>query len=163
MAVAMAEAASVPMRQRLMAALLAVVSFTPRAVVAQGPSLAEMPAIDSVSVGASEQWIARGNELYASSRYRESIAAYERALQLRADGNADGAWNVARAYAQLGNRKQALRWLTHARQLGFRNELAIRNEPAFDKYRDDARFRELVIPSTCIACRTTLTRPSTST
>ena len=163
MALAVAEAAPVPMKPRLMVALLAVVSFTPRAVVAQGPSLAEMATIDSVSSGASEQWIARGNELYASRRYRESIAAYERALQLRADGNADGAWNVARAYAQLDNRKQALRWLTHARQLGFRNELAIRSEQAFDKYRDDAMFRALVLPSACTLCRTSPTRPSTST
>ena len=151
------------MRARLMVTLLAAVSFAPWAVVAQGPSLAEMEAIDTSSSEASQRWIARGNELYAANRYRESIAAFERGLQLRAEGNAEGAWNVARAYAQLGNRKQALRWLTHARQLGFRNELAVRSEPAFEKYRDDARFRELVIPSTCTMCRSAPGRPSTST
>jgi tetratricopeptide (TPR) repeat protein len=150
------------MRSKLMVALLAVLSSTPRAMVAQGQSLAEMPAIDTRSAEAPKQWIARGYELYAASRYRESIAAFERALQLRADAGADGAWNVSRAYAQLGNRKQALRWLTHARQLGFRNEQAIRNEQAFDKYRDDTRFRELVMPSTCTRCRATATRSSTS-
>jgi tetratricopeptide (TPR) repeat protein len=154
MAVAVAEAASVPMKSKLMVALLAVLSSTPRAAVAQGQSLAEMPAIDARSAEAPEQWIARGHELYAASRYRESIAAFERALQLRADAGADGAWNVSRAYAQLGNRKQALRWLTHARQLGFRNEQAIRDEQAFDKYRNDAEFRELVMPSACTLCGT---------
>lgn len=163
MAVAVAEAAPVPMRLTLIVAMLAVLSSAPRAVVAQGPSLAEMPAIDARSAEAPKQWIERGNELYAASRYRESIAAFERALQLRADAGADGAWNVSRAYAQLGNRKQALRWLMHARQLGFRNEQAIRNEPAFDKYRSDAHFRELVMPSTCMSCRVLPMRHSTTT
>lgn len=142
------------MKPQLIVALLAVLSFAPRAGLSQGPSLAELPVIDTSSAEAAEQWIARGHELYAASRYRESIAAFERGLQLRVDAGADGAWNVARAYAQLGNRKQALRWLTHARQMGFRNEQAIRNEPAFDRFRDDARFREIVMPSACMGCRT---------
>jgi tetratricopeptide (TPR) repeat protein len=146
-----------------MVALLAVLSFAPRAGVAQGPSLAELPVIDTSRAEAPEQWVARGHELYAATRYRESIAAFERALQLRVDAGADGAWNVARAYAQLGNKKQALRWLTHARQMGFRNEHAIRNEPAFDKFRDDARFRQLVIPSACSRCPMVHVRPSSST
>jgi tetratricopeptide (TPR) repeat protein len=150
------------MKAKLIAALLTVLSSTPRAAVAQGQSLAEMPAIDASKPKASEQWIARGHALYAASRYRESIAAFERALQLRADAGPDGAWNVSRAYAQLGNRKQAFRWLTHARQLGFRNEQAIRSEQAFDKYRGDAHFRELVMPSACMSCRSAHIRPSTS-
>jgi tetratricopeptide (TPR) repeat protein len=150
------------MKSKLMVALLAVLSLAPRAGVAQGPSLAELPVIDTSSVEAPEQWIARGHELYVASRYRESIAAFERALQLSVDGGADGAWNVSRAYAQLGNRKQALRWLTHARQMGFRNEQAIRTEPAFDKFRDDARFREMVTPSACSICPATTLRRSTS-
>ena len=162
MAVAVAEAASVPMKPRLIVVLLAVLSVAPRVGLSQALTLAEMPAIDTRSPEAPEQWIARGHELYAASRYRESIAAFERALQLRADAGAEGAWNVSRAYAQLGNRKQALRWLTHARQMGFRNEQAIRNEQAFDKYRDDARFRELVMPSACMSCRAAPIRPSTS-
>ena len=151
------------MKARLIVALFAVLSFAPRAGLAQGLTLAEMPAIDTLSAAAPAQWMARGHELYAANRYRESIAAFERGMQLRADDGAEGAWQVARAYAQLGNRKQALRWLTHARQLGFRNEQAIRNEPAFDKYRDDARFRELVMPSSCTLCRAAPTRPSTAT
>ena len=80
-----------------------------------------------------------------------------------ASGKGTIAWNVARAYAQLDNRKQALRWLTHARQLGFHDERAIRNEPAFDKYRDDARFRDIVMPSACTSCRSAPIRRSTST
>ena len=146
-----------------MVVLLAALTCAPRAGFAQGPSLAELPVIDTSSAEAPEQWIARGHELYAASRYRESIAAFERALQLRVDAGADGAWNVARAYAQLGNRKQALRWLNHARQMGFRNEHALLSEPAFDKFRGDARFREIVIPSACSWCSTVYGRPSSST
>ena len=152
------------MRPRLIVALLAVLASTPRAGLAQVQALTEPNvATNLVRAESPEQWFALGHELYAASRYRESIGAFERGLQLRAHGAADGAWNVARAYAQLGNRKQALRWLTHARQLGFHNEQAIRDEPAFDKYRDDARFREIVMPSACTSCRTAPIRRSTST
>jgi tetratricopeptide (TPR) repeat protein len=142
--------------------MLAVLASTPRAGLTQTLTESNVTT-DTLRVESADEWFALGNELYAASRYRESIGAFERGLQLRAHGAADGAWNVARAYAQLNNRKQALRWLTHARQLGFRNEQAIRDEPAFDKYRDDARFREIVMPSACKACRTAPIRRSTST
>ena len=120
-----------------------------------------MLALLSVSLSApraghaqtAEQWSVRGHSFYDASRYRESIAAFERALQLRVAAPDDGAWHIARAYAQIGNKKQALRWLTHARQLGFRDEQAIRDEPAFEKYHGDPAFRALVTPSTCSSCR----------
>ena len=164
MAVAVAEAAPVPMIARLMVALLVVLAPIPRAGIAKAQSLTEAnAATDTLGAESPEQWFALGHELYAATRFRESIAAFERGMQLRAEGASNGAWHVARAYAQLGNRKQALRWLTHARQLGFHDEQAIRDEPAFDKYRDDARFRELVTPSTCVLCRREPHRRSTST
>jgi tetratricopeptide (TPR) repeat protein len=151
MAMAVAEAAPVSMRSTL---ILAVLISIPCADVAHAQALTEMNvASDTLRSDSSTHWFAFGHELYAAHRYRESIAAFERGLQLCADGASAGAWHIARAYAQLGNRKQALRWLTHARQLGFRNEQAIRDERAFDKYRDDARFREIVSPSQCQFCR----------
>ena len=118
------------MKAALILVLLAVSLAAPRMGSAQTP----------------EQWSARGLALYDSCRYRESIAAFERAMQLRARATDDGAWHIARAYAQLGNKKQALRWLAHARQLGFRNEVAIRREPAFEKYHGDPAFMSLVLP-----------------
>jgi tetratricopeptide (TPR) repeat protein len=163
MAVAVAEAATVPMSSRLMVALLVVLVSTPRAGVARAQSLTDANVSDTARAESPERWFALGHELYDAARFRESIAAFERGLQLRADGASDGAWHIARAYAQLDNRKQALRWLTHARQLGFRNEQAIRAEPAFDKYRDDARFRELVSPSACQFCPVVPQRRTTST
>ena len=124
------------MRAAAMLVLLAVSVSVPRAGCAQTP----------------EQWSASGRNLYAASRYRESIAAFERALQLRVDASDDGAWYIARSYAQIGNKKQALRWLAHARQLGFNNAQAIRDEPAFEKYHGERAFRALVTPSSCSSC-----------
>lgn len=83
------------------------------------------------------QWNALAKAFYDARRYREAVASFERVMQLDKAGAPDAAWNVARAYARLGNKKQAIRWLGHARQLGFTNEAAIRREPAFDRYRDE--------------------------
>ncbi|HEY2064857.1 MAG TPA: tetratricopeptide repeat protein [Gemmatimonadaceae bacterium] len=87
-------------------------------------------------------WQAYGDALYHTERYRESIAAFERAMLL---GGADdeGAWNVARAYARLDRPKQALRWLGSALARGERSRQAAREEPAFGRLRGDPRFREL--------------------
>jgi len=101
---------------------------------------------------APARWSALGVALYESGRYRESIASFERALQLRSDAAPEDAWNIARGYAKLGNTKQALRWLSHARQFGFRDELAMRAEPAFESFRADPRFRALMRPSSCKPC-----------
>jgi tetratricopeptide (TPR) repeat protein len=94
--------------------------------------------------GAAEQWTSRARALYDSSLYRESIASFERALQLRAGRPEEQAWNIARAYAHLGNRKQALRWLSHALEMGYPFRDAIDGEAAFDQYRGDARYRDIL-------------------
>jgi tetratricopeptide (TPR) repeat protein len=93
---------------------------------------------------APQRWRALGDALFNTRRHREAIAAYERALQLGASEPAVGAWQIARAYALEGNGKQAVRWLEQAMQLGFSDRDAIRQEPAFDPYRDDARFSALL-------------------
>jgi tetratricopeptide (TPR) repeat protein len=94
--------------------------------------------------GAPRRWWALGHALFNDNRHRESIAAYERALQLGAGDPAFGAWQIARAYALEGNGKQALRWLGHAMSAGLDDREAIRREPAFEAYRDDARFNALM-------------------
>lgn len=93
-------------------------------------------------------WQAYGTALYHAERYRESIAAFERAMLLGARG--EGAWNVARAYARLDNTKQALRWLGSALERGERTRQAAREEPAFESLRADRRFRELTEASTAL-------------
>jgi tetratricopeptide (TPR) repeat protein len=98
----------------------------------------------AVRDGDPRRWWALGHALYNDRRHRESIAAYERALQLGAGDPAIGAWQIARAYALEGNGKQALRWLQHAMSAGLDDREAIRSDPAFGPYRDDPRFSELV-------------------
>jgi tetratricopeptide (TPR) repeat protein len=93
--------------------------------------------------GAPQRWWALANALFNERRHREAIAAYERALQLGAGEPAAGAWQIARAYALENNRKQALRWLAHAVEMGFDVREATRREPAFEAYRDDPRFSAL--------------------
>jgi tetratricopeptide (TPR) repeat protein len=106
---------------------------------------------------APERWRLLGTELYAAGRYRQSIASFERALQLCSTMTSADAWNIARGYAKLGNSKQALRWLTHARQAGYRDDLALREEPAFKQFHADPRFRALMLPSSCKQCSLPLT------
>ena len=135
-------------------ALLASALSVPVTLLADAATRERVVAgADTLTPVTGAQWFARGHVLYAESRYRESVAAFERGLQLRADGAGDGAWNVARGYARLGNRKQAFRWLTHARELGFRDQRATREEPAFDRFRGDPGFKETVAPSSCQGCR----------
>jgi Tfp pilus assembly protein PilF len=88
-------------------------------------------------------WNEYGKALYQGGRYRESVAAFERAIQLGGTTAATGAWNVARAYAQAGNERQAYRWLARAFDEGFRPRALVQEEPAFLRYRDDQRFRTL--------------------
>ena len=134
--------------------LLGASFVAPLRMLAEGVARERVVAdVDTLPPVTGAQWFALGHVLYAERRYRESVAAFERGLQLRADGAAWGAWNVARGYARLGNGKQTMRWLTHARDLGFRDERATREEPAFDRFRDDPAFKETVAPSSCVACR----------
>jgi tetratricopeptide (TPR) repeat protein len=120
-----------------------------RALPAQDRAVRAIPAAELTHLPTdpherADVWSSRGRALYDSSRYRESIASFERALQLRTGRPDDQAWNIARAYAHLGNRKQALRWLSHAFEMGFSSRDAIRDEPAFDPYRDDAKYQSIL-------------------
>jgi tetratricopeptide (TPR) repeat protein len=121
-----------------------------RALPAQDRAVRAIPAAERTRLPpdpnerAAERWSSRGRALYDSSRYRESIASFERALQLRTGRPDDQAWNIARAYAHLGNRKQALRWLSHALDMGFSCRDAIRDEAAFDPYRDDVKYQHIM-------------------
>lgn len=128
-----------------------VLSFTAlRALPAQERAMHVMPAatlrlsLPDPGDRTAERWSSRGRALYDSRQYRESIASFERALQLRIGRPDEQAWNIARAYAHLGNRKQALRWLAHALEMGFPDREAIESEKAFDQYRGDTRYQEIL-------------------
>lgn len=148
MALALAETAALPMRSIISAAVVvALVAGGPRVAGAQTraaelwPSAMTAPPITSST--AAEEWSSLAHEQYAASRYRESIASFERALQLRVGRPETAALHIARAYARLGNRKQAMRWLSHSVDLGYDDWRAIREDEAFAAYREDADFLAL--------------------
>lgn len=98
----------------------------------------------SLDDGVAEHWSAMAHVLTRAGRDREAVAAHQRAIQLDAGRLADGTWSIARAYARLGNDRQALRWLELALRGGLAGHEREWREPVFDRYRDDVRFRRLI-------------------
>ncbi len=88
-------------------------------------------------------WVAMGDALLNAERHREAVAAYQRAIQLDARLTNLGTRAVARAYAQMGNDRQAVRWLEQALRLGARMDELLRDE-SFKPYRNEPRLRGVV-------------------
>jgi tetratricopeptide (TPR) repeat protein len=121
-----------------------------RALPAQDRPVRATPAADlaremitTPNERVAARWSSRGRALYDSSRYRESIASFELALKFGAGHPGDEAWSIARAYARLGNKKQALRWAGHALEMGCSCCDAVREDP---RYRDIIKPRLMAIP-----------------
>ena len=87
----------------------------------------------------AEHWLAMGNALSAAARHREAVAAYQRAIQLDARLTREGTTSVARAYARLGDDRQAVRWLELALRAGVSPD-AVWSEDTFGAYRNDPRL-----------------------
>ena len=85
-------------------------------------------------------WLALAEVLLRAERYRESAAAYQRAIQLDARLTDVGTRGVARAYARMGNDRQAIRWLEQALRLGARPD-QLWSDDAFSRYRNEPRLR----------------------
>jgi putative intracellular protease/amidase len=88
-------------------------------------------------------WYGLGLALHAQGRYAEAAPAHRRA--------AEGAWrahhayyNLACAYAMLGQRDQALDALDRAIAAGFANREWVGRDAQLDGVRDDPRFKALV-------------------
>ena len=88
----------------------------------------------------AEHWLALGYALSGAARHREAVAAYQRAMQLDARLTREGTTSVARAYARLGDDRQAVRWLELALQAGVSPD-AVWSEDTFGAYRNDPRLR----------------------
>lgn len=93
---------------------------------------------------AAEHWESYGLAQFNSAQYREAIASYQRGMQLGARNADDALWNVARSYAQLGNRKQVVRWLEQCLARGVRTRRDVRAEPVFARFARDVGFRALM-------------------
>jgi tetratricopeptide (TPR) repeat protein len=85
-------------------------------------------------------WLALGDVLLEADRHREAAGAYLRAIQLDARLTLRGTRDVARAYARMGNDRQAVRWLEQAIRLGVRPAELLGDE-SFRRYRELPRLR----------------------
>lgn len=85
-------------------------------------------------------WLALGDALSCAARHREAVAAYQRAIQLDARLAREGTTSVARAYARMGDDRQAVRWIELALRAGVSPD-AVWSEDTFGAYRNDPRLR----------------------
>ncbi|HEV7990194.1 MAG TPA: tetratricopeptide repeat protein [Gemmatimonadaceae bacterium] len=91
----------------------------------------------------AEHWIAMGDALSGAQRYREAVAAYQRSIQLDPRSARRGTRMVARAYALMGNDKQAVRWLEQTVRAGAVLDDLLADE-LFERYRAEPRLRMLL-------------------
>ena len=85
-------------------------------------------------------WLALGDVLVRADRHREAAAAYQRAIQVDARLTERGTRSVARAYARMGDDRQAVRWLEQALRLGVR-PAELWSDESFSRYRDAPRLQ----------------------
>jgi len=88
-------------------------------------------------------WAAMGDALLNAERHREAVAAYQRAIQVDARFTDRGTRAVARAYARMGDDRQAVRWLEQALRLGARADELLGDE-SFRRYRNEPRLLGVV-------------------
>jgi len=88
-------------------------------------------------------WIAMGDALAGAQRYREAVAAYQRSIQLDPRTARGSTRRVARAYAMMGNDKQAVRWLEQSLRAGVTPD-ELWAEELFERYRHEPRLRTLL-------------------
>ena len=91
----------------------------------------------------ADHWIAMGDALTGAQRYLEAVAAYQRSIQLDPRVTRPSTRRVARAYALIGNDKQAVRWLEQSLRTGTAPE-ELWAEELFGRYRHEPRLRTLM-------------------
>ena len=89
-------------------------------------------------------WSRLGMAHFSLRDYRAAIAPLERAVELGFGNPENNAYNIACAYAQLGEKDRAFAWLERALAMGFLNlDLAMR-DPDIAPLRSDPRFQRLI-------------------
>jgi tetratricopeptide (TPR) repeat protein len=86
------------------------------------------------------EWMALGEVLSRAERHLEAVAAYQRAIQTDSRLSRDGTRKVARAYARMGNDRQAVRWLEQALRQGVA-PAELLSEETFERYRNEPRLQ----------------------
>jgi len=100
-------------------------------------------------------WNELGNARLKGKDYRKAIPAFEKALEFGAGYpfNAyniaccgypfNAAYNIACCYALIGEKKEALKWLERALELGFRNLQQVRTDENLQSLHGDSDFTRL--------------------
>ena len=89
-------------------------------------------------------WLMLGSARFALRRYREAIGPYEKTLELGFFDAAQGAYQIARCHALLGDKENSLRWLERALQSGYRHKGRIERDEQLKSLRTDPRFLRLL-------------------
>lgn len=86
-------------------------------------------------------WLRLGGSLHALGQYERAVPAFERAVEILQGPFA--MYNLACAYARLGNKDKAFEWLTKAFNAGFPQASLLQTDEDLASLRTDARFKEL--------------------
>jgi tetratricopeptide (TPR) repeat protein len=89
-------------------------------------------------------WERLATALFRAGDYRAAIPAYEKSVELGSGRPANNVYNIACAYALLGDRDKAFAALEKALAMGFLNLDGLRADPDLASLRDDPRFARLV-------------------
>ena len=92
----------------------------------------------------AEYWRQLGTAHYNNKNYRQAIRAFEEAAKLFTGSPANMAYNIARSYAALNDKEQALAWLEKSFSYGFRSPHAAQREEVFALLQNEPRYRNLV-------------------
>jgi tetratricopeptide (TPR) repeat protein len=91
-----------------------------------------------------DYWKRLAASLYGAGKYLDSIPAYIKMLELRADQPSYCAYDLARAYAKAGNKPSAMHWLEQAMQWGYPKLEDARNDAALASLHDVPGYAELL-------------------
>lgn len=86
---------------------------------------------------------AHGNNLTLKGRYADGLDIDKKLISLR-PSDPLAHYNLACSYALLKKTDQAIKWLTKAVELGYRDFGYIRKDRDLDAVRSDPRFRQLL-------------------
>ena len=130
------------MRMHLIAGAVVLLGASSGAALAAPVARPECPRCDALRMEArvAADWIAMGDALSDAERYREAVAAYQRSIQLDARVTRTSTRRVARAFALMGNDKQAVRWLEQSLRVGVKAD-ELWSDELFAPYRNEPRLR----------------------
>jgi tetratricopeptide (TPR) repeat protein len=109
-----------------------------------GNAIAAWEKVVQLNPVTGEYWYELAEARYKNKDYRGALPAYEQSLRFGFALPSSRVRDMARCHAMLGDKEQALTILERAFTLGYRRLELIRNDPAFQSLRNEARFQKLV-------------------